>query len=120
METIRLLYPDWLVIGTFGFLVLFAIIICCFIFVSIKIVEYINVTLYPDTPTTLYIKDLDGDNIINLNEIERVTQGYNRKEEQYEIIYHLKSGLELKEIFDGNNPNGCIRRFNDIYNILND
>lgn len=119
METIRFLYPDWLVISVFAFLVLFTIIACCFILVSIKIIQYISVALEPSTPSILYIKDFNGDNIINIKEIEQITHGYNPKEEQYEIIYHLKSGHELKEIFDDNRI-FCESRFEDVYKILND
>lgn len=120
METIRLLYPDWLVIGVFAFLVLATIAICCFIFVSIKFVEYLCAALESneEIPSILYIKDIDGDNIINIEEIEQITQGYNNNEEEYEIIYHLKSGNILKETFE--HPSDCSERFNDIYRILND
>lgn len=119
METIRFLYPDWFVIGVFAFLVLFTIITCCFIFVGVKIIQYISVALEPSAPSILYIKDFNGDNIINIEEIEQITQGYNPKEEQFEIIYYLKSGHELKEIFDDNRV-FCNSRFEDVYKILND
>jgi len=122
METIRLLYPDWLVIGVFAFLVLATIAICCFIFVSIKFVEYLCAALESNQefPSILYIKDLDGDNIINVAEIEQITQRYNSENKEYEIVYYLKSGHELKETFDYNNSGNCRERFDDIYNILND
>lgn len=120
METIRLLYPDWLVIGAFGFLVLVALIVCCFIFVSVKIVEYINAALYDNEVTIFYVKNLDGDNIINVDEIEQITQRYNNIEKQYEIVYYLKSGHELKETFNDDEGSSCHERFEDIYTILND
>lgn len=120
METIRLLYPDWLIIGIFAFLVLATIAICCFIFVSIKFVKYLCAALENNEEISpiLYIKDLDGDNIINVDEIEQIIQRYNSENKEYEIVYYLKSGHELKEIFD-DNSSSCNERFEDIYQILN-
>lgn len=122
METIKLLYPDWLVLGAVIFLVLCTIAICCFIFVSIKFIQYICAALDSNqkVPSIFYIKDLDGDNIIYADAIEQITQRYNSENKEYEIVYYLKSGHELKETFDNNDSYGCRERFEDIYRILND
>lgn len=118
METIKLLYPDWFVTGTLCFLILITIIIICFVFATIKFIQYIDTALEPGIPSILYIKDLDGNNIINVEEIEQITQRYNVNTKQYEIVYYTKSGHELKEEFT--NSDDCEERFNDIYTILND
>lgn len=118
METVRLLYPDWFITGIIGFLTLITIIVICFIFATIKFIQYIDAALKSDIPSILYIKDLDNNNIINVEEIEQVTQRYNINTKQYEIVYYIKSGHELKEEFT--DSCACEERFNHIYNILND
>lgn len=119
METIRLLYPDWLIIAIIAFLFCLASVIVIYFCVSINIISYIKAVLETsNNPTIFFIKDLDGDNLVNVEEIEQVTQRYNNTTKEYEIIYFLKSGHELKETFDtGNN---CSLRFMEINNILND
>lgn len=98
-------------------ILLFAIVIT----VLIYFVAYITKnTVIEDVPSILYIKDIDGDNIININEIEQITQRYNTNENRYEIIYYLKSGHELKESFELDEGIFCKERFNNIYKILND
>ncbi len=90
-----------------------------FIIVSIYFVAYITKNIViEDVPSILYIKDLDGDNIINIAEIEQISQRYSTNTNEYEITYYLKSGHELKETF--NESIACQERFDDIYKILND
>lgn len=90
-----------------------------FIIVSIYFIAYITKNIViEDSPTIFYIKDLDGDNIINIEEIEQINQRYNTNTNEYELIYYLKSGHELKETF--NVSAACQERFDDIYRILND
>lgn len=98
----------------FIILIIIAIIIgiCCITYTK-HLISNINLQV----PTIYFIKDLDNNNIININEIEQITQRYNVNTKQYEIVYYIKSGHELKEEFiDSSN---CQERFTDIYRILN-
>lgn len=120
METVRLLYPDWIVVAVIAFIILLVFIGIVFFCVSIKYIHYIsalenNVDI---SNTTYFIEDLDGNNLINVEEIEQVTQGYNRETKEYEIIYYLKSLHTVKETF--NDGLECCERFKDISRILND
>lgn len=87
-----------------------------FIIASIYFIKSIN-TPKEKHLIEFFIKTLDGDNLINVEEIEQVTQRYNSNEKQYEIVYYLKSCHELRETF--NNGSLCNERFNDINLILN-
>lgn len=118
METIRLLYPDWYVVGTICFILLLAIIATCVIVATIKFIQYISAALKSEPNAIFYIEDLDGDNLINVDEIEQVNKRWDVKNESYEIVFYLKSGHEIKEEFD--NPEDCNTRFKDIKIILND
>ena len=118
METIRLLYPDWYVIGTICFIILLAIIATCVIVATIKFIQYISVALKSESNAIFYIENLDGDNLINVDEIEQVNKRWSAENKQYEIVFYLKSGHEIKEEFD--NPETCNMRFKDIKIILND
>lgn len=115
METVRLLYPDWLIVAVIAFLFFLAFIGVIFYCFSIKIIQAIDNT--PSDETSYYIKDIDGNNLINIEEIEQITQRYNNSLEQYEIVYFIKSGHEIKEVFE--NGSECRDRFNKIYKILN-
>lgn len=95
-------------------LVFIILAIITFIITSIYFIKCISIE---DTYTTYFIKDLDGDNLININEIEQVSQRYNMNQQCYEITYYLKFGHEVKEIF--NDANACHDRFMSIYDILN-
>lgn len=114
METIRLLYPDWIIVAVIGFLFFLACIGVIFYWFCIKIIQVIDTPL---DETSYYIKDIDGNNLINIEEIEQVTQRYNNSLEQYEIVYFIKSGHEIKEVFEDGSE--CRNRFIEIYKILN-
>lgn len=89
------------------------------IIVSVYFITYITKNIViEDIPSILYVKDLDGNNIINIEEIEQIAQRYNTKTDEYELIYYLRSGHELKETFNENMA--CQERFKNIYKILND
>ena len=117
METVRLLYPDWLIIAIVVFIIILIFAVIIYFGTSIRILQYID-RLECTTPTIYFIKTLDGDNLINIDEIEQVTQGYSRETNQYEIIYYLKSLNNIKETFD--NGIECRERFKDISRILNE
>lgn len=120
METIRLLYPDWLVIAAIAFIIILVFVGIIFFCVSVKYIHYISAleNSVDNLDTTYFITDLDGDNLINVEEIEQVTQRYSRETNQYEIVYYLKSLHTVKETFtDGLE---CRERFKDITKILND
>lgn len=115
METVRLLYPDWIVIAVIAFLVFLVFIGVIFFCVSIKVIHFLG----QDSPNSIYyIRDADGDNLINAEEIEQVSQRYNKVDDQFEIIYYLKSGHELKETFG--QASECNDRFETIYAMLNE
>lgn len=120
METVRLLYPDWLIVAVVAFIIILVFVGAIFFCVSTNHIRYIDALVKSsDTPNNIYfIKDIDGDNLINIEEIEQVTQRYNREDDQYEIIYYLKSLHTVKETFDERSQ--CIERFDYIENILND
>lgn len=118
METIRLLYPDWYVVGTLCFILLSAIVVVCFIVATIKFIQYISAALKSEPNSIFYIENIDGDNLINVDDIEQVYKGWNIENKQYEIIFYLKSGHEIKEEFE--NREDCNTRFKDIQVILND
>lgn len=87
-----------------------------FIAVSIILIkDYINAK--PEWPIYYFIKTLDGDDIINIDEIEQVTERWSAENKQYEIVFYLKSGHEIKEEFS--NSEACNMRFEDIRLILN-
>lgn len=87
-----------------------------FIVVSIVLIkDYINVK--PEWPIYYFIKDLDGNNLIHVDDIEQVTKRWSAENKQYEIVFYLKSGHEIKEAF--NNSEACNMRFEDIKLILN-
>lgn len=89
-----------------------------FIIVSIYYVAYITKNIAIEgSPTIFYIKTLDGDDIINIDEIEQVTEKWSAENKQYEIVFYLKSGREIKEEFS--NSEACNMRFEDIRLILN-
>lgn len=117
METIRLLYPDWLVVAAIAFIIILVFVGIIFFCVSIKYIHYIN-ALENSVDTTYFIKDLDGNNLINVEEIEQVTQRYSRENNQYEIVYYLKSLHTVIETF--NDGIQCCERFENISKILND
>lgn len=117
METIRLLYPDWIVIAVITFLIILGFIAIIYFCVSIKELHYISSSVSNENPI-YFIKDLDGDNLINIEEIEQISQRYNREANQYEIIYYIKSGHTIIETFDDGLE--CRERFKDISKILND
>lgn len=117
METVRLLYPDWLVVAAIAFIIILVFVGIIFFCASIKYIHYIS-ALENSVDTTYFIKDLDGDNLINVEEIEQISQGYNRETNQYEIVYYLKSLHTVKETF--NDGLECRERFGDILRILND
>lgn len=101
-------------------IILFITVIITLTIISAGIIYYIKLINSSNILSISYLKTLDNDNIINIENIEQITQRYNSNEKQYEIIYYLKSGNELKETFDINAVYNCRERFNDIYNILND
>lgn len=117
METVRLLYPDWIVIAVIAFLIILGFVAIIYFCVSIKELHYISSSVSNEN-TIYFISDLDGDNLINVEEIEQVSQRYSRENNQYEIVYYLKSLHTIKESF--NNEFDCRERFNDIQQILND
>ena len=121
METVRLLYPDWLIVAVVAFIIILVFIGAIFFCVSTNHIRYINdleKISERGLDNVYFIKDVDGDNLINIEEIEQVTQRYNREDNQYEIIYYLKSLHTVKETFD--DRINCVERFNYIENILND
>ena len=99
-------------------ILLLVIILVLVTFIAILIYRINKGIIIGNTPIKFYIKTVDGDDIINVEEIEQVTQRYNTNEAKFEIIYYLKSNHELKEEFD--NGLKCRERFDDIYDILND
>lgn len=116
METVRLLYPDWIVVAIILILFFLAFVGIVYFCVSIKFIHYIN-SAETTTDPVYYIKDIDGNNIINIEEIEQISQGYNNTENEYEIIYYLKSNNQIKETFD--NRLECLERFDYLHEILN-
>lgn len=118
METIRLLYPDWCIVGTICFIILSTIVVTCFIVATIKFIQYISAALKSEPNAIFYIEDLDGDNLINTDEIEQINKRWNVENKQYEIVFYLKSGKELIEEFDS--PENCNMRFEELKVILND
>lgn len=118
METIRLLYPDWIVVATICFIIFLVIIACTFVFATIKFIHYNESILSYEDETLYFIRTIDGDNLINTQEIEQITQRYSRETNQYEIVYYLKSLHTIKETF--NDELECCERFKDISKILND
>lgn len=119
METVRLLYPDWVVVATICFIIFLVVIACAFIFATIKFIHYTEAISSYEDETIYFIKTIDGDNLINTEEIEQITQRYNNETREYEIIYYLKSGHELKETFENDSSIDCSNRFEDINEILN-
>ena len=117
METVRLLYPDWLVIAVIAFIIILAFVAIIYFCVSIKELHYISSSVSNEY-TTYFIEDLDGNNLINVEEIEQVSQRYSRENSQYEIVYYIKSGHTVIETF--NDGIKCCERFEDISRILND
>lgn len=117
METVRLLYPDWIVIATICFIIFLVIMACTFVFATIKFIHYIGAISSYEDETQYFIRTIDGNDLINIEEIEQITQRYNNSLEQYEIAYFIKSGHEIKETFE--NSLDCRDRFTKIYNILN-
>ena len=117
METVRLLYPDWIVIAVIAFLIILGFVAIIYFCVSIKELHYISSSI-SNGDTIYFIRDLDGDNLINVEEIEQISQRYSRGNNQYEIVYYLKSLHTVKETFDDGLE--CRERFEDISRILND
>lgn len=120
METVRLLYPDWLIIAVVAFIIILVFVGAIFFCVSTNHIRYIDaLTKSSDIPNNVYfIEDINGDNLINIEEIEQITQRYNRETSEYEIVYYLKSLHTAKETFD--DALACCERFKDISKILND
>ena len=92
-------------------------------FIAISIIfikNYINVEPEPESeyPINYFIKDLDGDNLINIDSIEQVNKRWNEETKRYEIIFYLKSDNVIKEEF--NDSENCTLRFEAIKHILND
>ena len=117
METIKLLYPDWIVIAVIAFLIILCFVAIIYFCISIKELHYISSSA--STEDVIYfIKDVDGDNLINAEEIEQISQRYNRESNKYEIVYYLKSLHTITESF--NNEFDCRERFDEITQILND
>lgn len=117
METIRLLYPDWIIIAVIAFLIILGFVAIIYFCVSIKELHYISSSVSNEN-TIYFIKGLDGDNLINVEEIEQINQRYNRETNQYEIVYYLKSLHTITESFSDGLE--CRERFGDISRILND
>jgi len=118
MNTVRLLYPDWIVIATVCFIIFLVIIACTFVFATIKFIHYIEAISSYEDETIYFIRTLDGDDLINTEEIEQVSQRYSRETNQYEIVYYLRSLHTVKETFDDGLE--CRERFKDISKILNE
>ena len=120
METISLLYPDWIIVAAIAVITILVFVGIVFFCVSIKYIHYISALEngVDNLDTTYFITDLDGDNLINVEEIEQVSQRYSRETNQYEIVYYLKSLHTAKETFDDGLE--CRERFADIQKILND
>lgn len=97
-------------------------ILALLIFIAISIIfikNYINVEPEPKSECPInYFIEVDGNNLIHVDEIEQVTKRWNIETKQYEIIFYLKSGHEIKEEF--NNSENCNLRFETIKLILND
>lgn len=119
MDTIRLLYPDWIVVATVCFIIFLVVIACAFVFATIKFIHYTEAISSYEDETIYFIRTLDGDNLINIEEIEQVTQRYNRETNEYEIIYYLKSLHTAKETFANDCMRECSNRFEEINEILN-
>lgn len=114
METIKLLYPNWIIVAVIVFLILLVFIGVIFFYVSIKFIHFMNEeTVEP----IYYIEDINGDNLINIEEIEQVSQRYNTIDEDFEIIYYLKSNNKIIEKFDTSIE--CQKRFKEINETLN-
>lgn len=120
MKTISLLYPDWIVVAVIAFIIILVFIGIVFFCVSIKYIHYISAleNSIDDSSNAYFITTLDGDNLINIEEIEQVGQGYSRETNEFEIVYYLKSDSTVKETFDDELE--CRKRFKDISKILND
>ena len=109
-----------IVVAVIAFIIILVFIGIIFFCVSIKYIHYISAleNCVDDSTTTYFITDLNGDNLINIEEIEQVTQRYSRETNQYEIVYYLKSLHSITETFDDGFE--CRERFRDISKILND
>lgn len=82
---------------------------------SIKSIKAFN-NFMSDGSTPLFITSIDGDRLINTDEVEHIVQTYNTVEKEYQIIYYLKSGFEITEKFD--NKTECEYRFYSIKEIF--
>lgn len=91
-----------------------------FIAVSIIFIKnYINIEPESESECPIYyFIEVDGDNLIHVDNIEQVTKRWNIETKQYEIIFYLKSGHEIKEEF--NDSENCNLRFETIKLMLND
>lgn len=104
-----------ILVGICVFILLIISLIICIIVVSIKYFRYFN-SLQQDGSLALFISTSDDDGLINIEEVEHVVQRYNTIEKQYEIKYFLKSGCQIKEIFDDRRE--CSYRFQSIKELL--
>lgn len=93
METVRLLYPDWIVIAVIAFLFFLACIGVIFYCFSIRIIQSIDDTPLEDK-TGLYDFIHIKDNIINIDHIVNIRQIQSVKEENYKIIIELDDSKE--------------------------
>ena len=90
-----------------------------FIVISIVFIKnYINVEPEPESEDPIYyFIEVDGDNLIYVDNIEQVSKRWNTETKQYEIIFYLKSGHEIKEEFS--DTENCNLRFESIKLMLN-
>lgn len=104
--------------------ILFIVLILTLIIISVctivYVINYLKFLYIPqdNVPTLYYLKSLDGDNIINLEDIEQITKRYNNNTKEYEITIYLKSNNTFVESFV--NSTSCNMRFDDIYRMIND
>lgn len=119
MQTIRLLYPDWLIIAIIAIIIILAFVSIIYFCIFIK---YIHSSNYIETTDEhqpeYFIRTLDGDNLINVEEIAQVVKRYNKSDDHFNIVYYLRNSnvAIVEDFFDGLE---CEERLRDIEKILN-
>lgn len=78
---------------------------------SIKYIIYFDSVKYWDTES-IFITSIDGERLINSEEIEHIVKIYNTIDKQYEIRYSLKSNCQIIEKFETKLE--CEHRFKEI------